>query len=99
MSDYTVILGDLKAMAGTFDKEATALEKLSGRVAPAPAKSGDGTLDETISDLLLVFGSLCGSVSTAIAGHGAKLKACHDNYHRNEADVAELYDTMLDKLS
>ena len=95
---YQVVLGDLKAAASTFAAEAVALQKLQPEIQPAPVVSGDAGLDATLAALLGTFGVYGTALTGAIRDHGTKLEQCHDNYHQNDSDVVELYNTVMSQL-
>lgn len=95
---YQVILTDLQAAASTFGREAGRLRTLQPRIQPPSVPSGDAALDATLRALLETFGVYGTSLSESVGEHGGKLQQCHDGYHRNEADVVELYNTVMGEL-
>jgi hypothetical protein len=95
---YRVLLADLQATASAFNSEADALGRLAPKISPPAVDTGDGGLDATLSALLDTFGVYATALPARVREHGGKLQKCHDNYHRNESDVVELYNNMIKDL-
>ncbi len=93
---YHVVLGDLGNAASTFTSEAAEVQSLQGFLSPAPAATGDPTLDTVLRDLLISIGAIHDGIVKQLDAHGSALKQCHDNYSGSNADVARLFTTVLD---
>lgn len=95
---YQVVLGDIQAVATAFGTESTTLHGLEPKLAPPPVGTGDAGLDATLRALLDTFGVYGSAITAKLSGHEKKLTTVHDNYKQNDADVVELFNTMLSAL-
>ena len=93
---YQVVLHDLANAASTFTAQSAEVQSLQGILSPAPAETGDPTLDTILRDLLISIGAIHDGIVKQLAAHGSALKTCHDNYSGSNADVARLFQTMMD---
>jgi hypothetical protein len=95
---YQVILSDIGQLATAFTSESANLKTLAPTLAPPPVGTGDAGLDGTLRFLLDTFGVYCTAITGKLSDHASKLTTCHNNYKQNDADVVELFNTMLTAL-
>jgi hypothetical protein len=94
---YEVILSDLQDMARSFTAESTEFGGLRPRMAPAPIDAGEVTINAGIAAVLNLFASLNAGISDALAEHGKAVQDCHDDYQRDDSDVAGLFNKMIEE--
>jgi hypothetical protein len=94
---YRVVLDDLQDMARTMTAESAEFAGLRSRMAPAPVDGGEATLNAGIAAVVSLFASLNAAVSDAMADHGKKVQATHDDYRESDSDVVGLFNKMIEE--
>ena len=97
MAGYQVVLADLAAAASAFSTESGDFAKLRPRMSPQPVDGGDDTVNAGIAAVLALFGQGNAGIAAAMAAHGVRLRACHDGYKADDADVVALYNKLIDE--
>jgi len=97
-SRYRVVFGDLDLLAKAFSSEADAFDKLSGKMTPPPAATGDPDLDSALRDVLGLFGDYHETLTEALRTHGHKLATARDNYAADEADRVGLINRVSARM-
>jgi Family of unknown function (DUF6317) len=93
---YGVILDDLADMAGKFTTESGEVGKLGADLDHKGVSTGDGELDGMLAAALTTLQGLQKGLTKKLKEHGTSLQACHDGYHKTDADHARLLDTLME---
>ncbi|GAA1967507.1 DUF6317 family protein [Kitasatospora viridis] len=99
MSQYTVVLDDLKGAADTFHQESKTFAGIMPDDGPAQVDGGDGAVNAMMQTVFEALGGLHLAVAGSISNHGDNLQKAHDNYQNCEVSVRELYDDISEPSS
>ena len=92
---YDVVLGDLRAMKGTFTREHEEYAGIRAKVTPPVAATGDGHLDETLRAVVDLLGMMHEGMARKIEEHAEKLGHAADSYEHREIDNRFLFDDLM----
>lgn len=92
---FSVVLGDLTAMANSFADAGRSYDQLRPEVTPRTPSTGDATLDEQLGGLMTLLDVLHTKMSEAIDEHSKRLVATRDAFARHDIDVRFMFDDMM----
>lgn len=95
MSDFQVVLGDLRRMADTFGSEGERYRAITPKITPPIADGGDGALNGAMQGVIELIGVLHEQMAKSIADHHDKLSYAHDSYQRRDIDNRALFDDVM----
>ncbi|MFE9422847.1 DUF6317 family protein [Kitasatospora sp. NPDC006697] len=96
MSQFQVVLDDLKSASDTFHRESQSYAAIIPMNGPPRPDGGSDAINGMMSTVLEAISGLHFAVAGAIDNHGGKLLKAHDNYQNCEVSVRELYDDISD---
>lgn len=93
---YSAVLSQIAALAGRFDAESQTLKAVMPVSGPPAVDAGQGAVNESLSAILEVVGTLNAQLAGLVGTHGSKLMQAHDRYQSTEESITKLCTDLTD---
>lgn len=87
---FQVVMSDLLAASATFHTESATLEAIMPDSGPACPDGGSGAINQNLSVVVQMIGTLHHQAAAVIDSDSQKLKAAHDKYASTEESLTDL---------
>jgi len=92
---FQVVMSDLLTASSTFASEAETFKAIMPSDGPACPNGGSGAINQNLSVMLQLIGTLHLQAAGVMEDDSKKLKTAHDNYAKTEESLTQLCNQIL----
>jgi hypothetical protein len=92
---FQVVMSELLTASSTFGSEAATFKAIMPDDGPACPNGGSGAINQSLSVMLQLIGTLHLQAAGVMQDDSAKLQAAHDNYARTEESLTRLCSQII----